>query len=326
MRAIQIETTGGPEVLTLVERPEPAPGPGEVLVRAEAIGVGKPDVLFRTGVYRWMPPLPAIPGAEMAGRIAALGAGVTGLAVGQKVLVYHFKGGCYAEAVAVPAASVRALPETVDLTDAVALPNTQVAWALLHEAARGIAAKTVYVNGAAGGVGSAVIQICRHEGLKVIAGAGSAKKCAFAATLGAAHTIDYSREPVADRLLELTGGAGVDLMLDHIIGPKFTDMFRALAPLGLIVSFNMLGGFPAEDVFKAMRANLPRSPALRCFTMHSFDHDPDARERVAAAATTLLASGAVKPAIHAVLPLADARRAHEMLDAREVFGKLVLKP
>ena len=326
MRAIQIETTGGPEVLKLVERPDPTPGPGEVLVRAEALGVGKPDVLFRTGVYRWMPPLPAIPGAEMAGRIAALGSGVTGFRVGQKALVYHFRGGCYAEAVAVPAASVLPLPDDIDPAEAVCLPNYQVAWALLHEAARGIEAKTVYVNGAAGGVGSAVIQICRHEGRSVMAGASTPEKCAFATAQGAAHTIDYGREPVADRLLSLTGGAGVDLMLDHIIGPNFTDAFRALAPLGLIVSFNMLGGFPAEDVFKAMRANLPRSPGLRCFTMHSYDKDPAGRARIAAAALDLLAARAVKPAIHAVLPLTEAARAHELLDSRQVLGKLVLQP
>jgi NADPH:quinone reductase len=326
MRAIEIKAAGGPEVLALVERRDPEPRPGEVLVRAEAIGVGWPDVLFRTGVYRWMPPLPATPGAEMAGRIVALGAGVTGLRVGQKALVYHFTGGCCAEMIAVPAASVLPLPETIDLDDAVSIPNYQVAWALLHEAARGIDAKTVYVNGAAGGVGSAVIQICRHEGIAVIAGARGGEKCAFARTLGASHAIDYGREPVPDRLLELTGGSGVNLILDHIVGPQFTDLLRALAPMGLIVSFNMLGGFPAEDLFRAMRANLPRSPAVRCFTMHSYDHDPAARGRIAAAALALFASGAVKPPIHARLPLAEAARAHRMLDAREVLGKIVLKP
>src|SRR5512143_1942385 len=119
MKAIQIKATGGPEVLELVDLPTPVPAAGEVLVRAHAIGVGKPDVLFRTGVYRWMPKLPAGPGAEMTGRIAAVGEGVTDLRAGQPVLVYHFGGGCYAEAVAVPASSVTALPDAVDLDDAV---------------------------------------------------------------------------------------------------------------------------------------------------------------------------------------------------------------
>ena len=326
MRAIEMKSTGGPDVLEFVEHRDPEAGPGQVLVRAAAIGVGWPDVLFRTGIYRWMPPLPATPGAEMSGRIVAIGTGVTGLRLGQKVLVYHFGGGCYAEMIVVPAASVLPLPEAIDFDAAVSIPNYQVAWALLHEAARGTDAKTVYVNGAAGGVGSAVIQICLHERIPVIAGARGAAKCAFATAQGALHAIDYGHESVPDRLLEITDGAGVNLILDHIVGSQFTECLRALAPMGLIVSFNMLGGFPAEDLFRAMRANLPKSPAVRCFTMHSYDHDPVGKGRIATAALALFASGAITPAIHARLPLADAAHAHRMLDAREVLGKIVLKP
>jgi len=326
MKAIQIATTGGPDVLELVELPRPAPGPGDVLVRAHAIGAGKPDVLFRTGIYRWMPPLPAIPGAEMTGHVEALGAGVTHLKLGAPVLVYHLGGRCYAEYASVPASAVTPLPATIDLDDAVSMPNYQVAYALLNEAARGIAAKTVYVNGAAGGIGSAVIQLCRLQGITAIAGASSAEKCAFARRQGATHTIDYSREPVADRLLALTEGHGVDLILDHIVGKDFTDNLKALAPFGLIVSFNALGGFPEKDLFREMRAHLPKSPAVRCFTMHSFDHDPAGRQRVAQRTIEIFASGRVSPPIHSRLPLAQARQAHELLDARAVLGKLILKP
>ena len=118
MKAVQISRTGGPEVLDYVDLPDPVPGKGQVLVTAAAIGVGKPDALFRTGVYRWMPPLPAIPGAEMSGRIEALGPGVEGFTVGQKVLVYHLGGGCYAEKVAVDARDVTPLPEAIELTSA----------------------------------------------------------------------------------------------------------------------------------------------------------------------------------------------------------------
>lgn len=149
MKAIQITKTGGPEVLELVDLPQPEPGLGEVVIRAHAIGVGKPDVLFRTGVYRWMPPLPAIPGAEMTGYVEALGAGVSDLRVGDQVLVYHLGGGCYAQYAKVPASAVTRLPPEIDLDDAVSIPNYQVAYALLNEAARGIVAETVYVNGAA---------------------------------------------------------------------------------------------------------------------------------------------------------------------------------
>jgi NADPH2:quinone reductase len=326
MRAIEVTRAGGPEVLELVERPTPTPGEGEVLVRAHAIGVGKPDVLFRTGVYRWMPPLPAVPGSEMSGVVEALGPAVQGLAVGQRVLVYHFRGGCYAEYAAVPAESVTPLPEAIDLDDVVSMPNYQVAWALLHEAARGIEARTVYVNGAAGGIGCAVIQLCRLAGIDVIAGASSAAKCAFARAQGATHTVDYGRENVVDRVLALTGGDGADVILDHIVGPNFTDNLKMLAPLGMIVSFNALGGFPEKDLFRELRAHLPRSPAVRCFTMHSYDHKPEAKRRMMAEIVRLFAAGTVRPPVHKRVPLDEARQAHAMLDARGVLGKLLLKP
>jgi NADPH2:quinone reductase len=326
MHAVRLSSPGGPDALETVILPVPRPGPREILVRAHAIGVGKPDALFRTGVYRWMPPLPAVPGAEMSGHVEALGTEVDGFRLGQKVLVYHLKGGCYAEFVSAPIESVTLLPDDIDLDDAVSLPNFQVAWALLNEAARGVEKNAIYINGAAGGVGSAVIQICRHDGVSVVAGASSERKCAFARAQGATYTVDYGREAVADRVLSLTDGRGVDLVLDHIVGKDFTDNLRMVAPFGLIVSFNMLGGFPEKDLFREMRIQLNRSPAVRCFTMHSYDGNPTARARILSATLALFTSGSVRPPIHARLHLSEARRAHEMLDAREALGKIVLKP
>ncbi len=326
MKAIQISASGGPEVLSLVDLPDPTPSEGEVLVRAHAIGVGKPDVLFRTGVYRWRPPLPAVPGAEMTGVIEAVGPSVTDLRIGERVLVYRFAGGCYAEKIALPASEVSPLPAAIDLDDAVSIPNYQVAWALLNEAARGLAPKTVYVNGAAGGIGAAVIQLCRLAGIDIIAGASTAEKCAFAHAQGATHTVDYGRDNVVEQIRDLTNGHGVDLILDHIVGKDFTDNLKMLAPMAMIVSFNALGGFPEKDLFREMRAHLPVSPAVRCFTMHSFDRDLEARRRIAARTIELFAAGKVKPPVHARLKLAEARRAHEMLDAREALGKILLKP
>jgi NADPH2:quinone reductase len=221
---------------------------------------------------------------------------------------------------------VTPLPDTVDLDDAVSIPNYQVAWALLNEAARGIAARTVYVNGAAGGIGCAVIQLCRLAGIDVIAGASSDEKCAFARAQGATHSVNYGRESVVDRVLEITGGRGAELILDHIVGPNFTDNLKMLAPLGLIVSFNVLGGLPEKDLFRELRANLNRSPAVRCFTMHSYDHMPEARQRMLSEIVAMFAAGKVKPPVYRRVPLADAREAHRMLDAREVLGKLLLKP
>jgi NADPH2:quinone reductase len=326
MKAIQIAIAGGPSVLNYVDVPTPSPGQGEVLVQAHAIGVGKPDVLFRTGVYRWRPPLPAIPGAEMTGTIEALGRGVSDLRIGQPVLVYRFSGGCYAEKIAVPALEVTALRETIDLDDAVSMPNFQVASALLNEAARGLNPKTVYVNGSAGGIGCAIIQLCQLNGITVIAGASSDEKCAFARAQGAAYTINYSSANAVDRTLEITAGRGVDLILDHIVGKDFTDNLKMLAPLGLIVSFNALGGLPEKDLFKEMRAHLPKSPGVRCFTMHSFDRDPEARDRISRRTIDLFSSGKVRPPVFARLSLSEAHRAHEMLDGRQVLGKIILKP
>lgn len=326
LKAIQIKKAGGPEVLELVDVPTPVPAAGEVLVRSVAIGVGKPDVLMRTGVYRWMPPLPATPGAEMCGVVEALGSGVSRPAPGTPVLVYHFKGRGYAEFAAVPASDVTALPEGIDLDGAVSMPNYQVAWALMHRAARGVDVRTVYVNGAAGGIGSAVIQLGKVAGFDVIGGASSDDKCAFARRTGAAHTINYARENVVERVLEITGGRGADLVLDHIIGKRFTESLDMLANLGMIVSFNALEGPPEKELFTEMRKRLPRSPAVRCFTMHAFDADPQAKRAIADTVIDLFMRRAVDPPIHDRLPLAQARRAHELLDARAVMGKLLLKP
>lgn len=326
MKAIQFSETGGPEVLEYVDLPDPTAGPGEVLVRAHAFGVGKPDVLLRSGVYKWMPELPAVIGNEMTGHVVGVGTGVSHLALGQAVLVFGTGGGRHAEFNSVPADIVTALPGGVDLDAAVCIPNYAIAWCLLKEACAGTDVRSVYVNGAAGGVGSAVIDLCKLEGIEVIAGASSDAKCAFAADLGAAHTINYTTGNVADLVLDLTGGRGVDLVLDQLVGPDFADNLRMLAPLGMILSFNALAGLPEKELFAEMRAHLGKSPAVRCFSWHSYDANPEARARVLGEVVDRFADGGLIPPIHATLPLADARKAHEMLDARDILGKVVLKP
>ncbi|MBT6285794.1 MAG: zinc-binding dehydrogenase [Rhodospirillaceae bacterium] len=326
MKAIQFSETGGPEVLEYVDLPDPTAGPGEVLVKAQAFGVGKPDVLLRSGVYKWMPPLPAVIGNEMTGHVVGVGAGVSHLALGQAVLVFGTGGGRHAEMNAVPADIVTALPGGVDLDAAVCIPNYAIAWCLLKEACAGTDVKSVYVNGAAGGVGSAVIDLCRLEGIEVIAGASSDAKCAFASDIGATHTINYGSENVVERVLALTDDRGVDLVLDQLIGPDFTDNLQMLAPLGMILSFNALAGLPEKELFAEMRAHLGKSPAVRCFSWHSYDANPDARARVLGEVVDRFADGGLTPPIHATLPLADARKAHEMLDARDILGKVILKP
>jgi len=330
MKAIQISRTGGTEVLEPVELPTPTPGTGEVLVKATAIGVNYFDTMIRTGRYRWMPKLPFVLGNEMSGTVAALGAGVTTLKVGQPVFVAGYEignsGGLYAAYAAVPEKAAWPLPPGIDAEAATALTNYQLAWILLHHAARGVTPKTVVVYGAAGGVGTALIDVAKHAGATVIGTAGSADKCAFVKARGAAHAIDYKSESVVDRVLALTHGHGADIVFDHVAGKAFTDGLKMVAPLGMIVSYAVLGGMPETDLFKEMRANIERSPAVRCFTMHTYDHMEEPRRDAMARAVELLGSSKVKPAIAARFPLAEARRAHDLIEARTAAGKVVLIP
>ncbi len=330
MKAVQLSRTGGSEVLDIVEVPTPAPGPGEVLVKATAIGVNYFDTMIRTGRYRWMPKLPFILGNEMSGTVAAVGAGVTALKVGQPVFVAGYeignRGGLYAEYAAVPEEAAWPLPASVPAEAATTLTNYQLAWILLHHAARGVVPKTVVVYGAAGGVGTALIDVARLAGATVIGTAGAQEKCAFVKTRGAAHAINYRSESVVERVLALTDGHGADIVFDHVAGKAFTDGLKMTAPLGMIVSYAVLGGMPETDLFKEMRANIERSPAVRCFTMHTYDHMEEPRREAMAKAVELLGSGKVKPAIAARFPLAEARKAHDMIDARTANGKIVLMP
>jgi NADPH2:quinone reductase len=329
MKAIRLQRPGGPEVLEQVDLPLPEPRPNEVRVRALAIGVGKPDVLIRQGTYKWMPPLPATPGNELAGVVDALGAEVRALRLGDKVLVsareLPQRGGCYAEAVCVPAEAVYPLPEAIDAADAVSLPNYQLAGALLYEAGA-IRPRSILVHGAAGGVATALLQLAAADGLLAIGTASSAAKCAFARAAGAPHVIDRSREDVAERVMALTAGRGVDMVLDHVAGAGFTANLDLLAPRGTLMSYNALGGLPQANLLGEMRRLLGRSLGVRCYSIHTLDGEPDTRRALMQRAIELMAAGRLRPPPPTRLPLAEAARAHELLDAAAVLGKLVLIP
>ncbi|MFM8769970.1 MAG: zinc-binding alcohol dehydrogenase family protein, partial [Rubrivivax sp.] len=183
MKAVQIRSTGGPEVLECVELPQPEPDVGEVLVRTQAIGVGMPDVMVRRGIYPWMPALPAVLGIESAGVVEALGPGVSSLTIGQAVYVnardLPERSGGYAQFRVAPAEAVQPLPQGVDPLHAAALGNYQVAWSLLRVAGHLPEGAWVAILGAAGGVGSALLQLARLRGLRVVAVAGGDDKCAW---------------------------------------------------------------------------------------------------------------------------------------------------
>jgi NADPH2:quinone reductase len=177
----------------------------------------------------------------------------------------------------VPAHATHPLPRGCSLEAAACLSNYQVAYHLLHTAARGVAAECVLIHTAAGGVGSAAVQLALIAGIKVIGVAGSEAKRHAVETLGAQHAIDYRSEDVVSRVDEITGGRGADLIVDPIGGEGFGRNFAMLAPLGMVISYGRLDGPPDPDFVSAMRAHSGKSPAVRFFTIHSFDDRPDLR-------------------------------------------------
>jgi NADPH2:quinone reductase len=289
----------------------------------------RPDVLMRQGTYKWMLPLPAIPGKEVAGVVEALGPGVSAVAVGDRVLLsareLPQRGGGYAEYACAPAEALYPLPSSIGFDDAVSLPNFQLAQALLLGCGSAAPVRSVLITAAAGGVASAMLQTARAQGLQVIATASTADKRRYALSQGAAAALDPQAADLADQVKALTGGQGVDLALDPSGGTLFITCLHALAPLGLAVSYNILAGMP-PDVFAVLRQLLGRSLAVRTFSMHSFDVDRVRRRALMQPAIDLMARGAVQAPPTTVMTLADARRAHELLDDSGFTGKLVLHP
>jgi NADPH2:quinone reductase len=279
-----------------------------------------------------MPPLPAIPGIEMTGTVAERGEGASALAVGRKVYIsareLPQRAGCYAEYIAVPERAAFALPDDADLEAAACLSNYQVAWHLLHTATRGAPGSTALIGQASGGLGSAAVQLAKLAGMRTIALVGTAEKARALKAYGADHAIDTSGEDIAALVQSITGGVGVDLILDAAGGPDFAKFLPMLGPFGLLVCYGRLaGGMPPETVAALEGgAGYLNSGAVRVFTMHTLDDKPDIRAQSMRYLFERLAAGAIRPLIHARLPLKDARRAHEMIEARQVIGKILLKP
>ena len=329
MQLIQFRAPGPPDVLQCLEVPIPEPKAGEVLIRAHAIGVGIPDTLIRAGTYGHMPPLPATPGTELSGVIEKVGAGVTDRRVGQRVYTTARerpqRGGHYAAYVATPAEATFLLPDGVDFDAAAALANYQVAYHIFNDALRLRAGESVLVHAAAGGMGNALIDLAKAAGLIVLGVAGGERKARFARELGADHVIDRKNEDVAARVAEITGGRGVDAIIDPVAGPTIPANLALLAPCGVLVIYGGLGGKAPLDLEQTLRAK-GRSPAIRHFTIHTWDHLVAERRAGMRALIAMLAVGKLHPRIQAVLPLAEAARAHELLESGAVLGKLLLRP
>lgn len=330
MKRVQFSSYGGPEVLEVVEAPVPVPGPGEVCVQAEAIGVGVPDMLMRAGNYAWIPPLPVVPGNELAGTVSAIGPGVEHLSAGQRVYVnareLSQRGGCYAEYMVVPAAAVFALPDSLEAVHAVALGNYQLAWLLLNIAAAPRAGDDLLVHAAAGGVGSALVQMACAGELNVIGVAGSAEKAGYVTELGAGTVIDRSRDSISEHVVQRTGGVGVNFIYDAVGGKDFSDNFARLAPLGTLVMFGYIAGWPDPAILDPMRERFGASLGFRLFSIHVLDDMPALRRHSMEEAITIMASGVATPRVHTQMKLSEAADAHRLLESGDVIGKVVLTP
>jgi len=315
--------------MQLLDVPVPEPKAGEVLVKAHAIGVGIPDCSIRAGTYAWMPPLPLTPGTEMSGTIEKVGAGVTQRQVGQRVYTTArerpHRGGHYADYIATPAEATFVLPDNVDFDAAASLANYQVAYHIFNDALQTRTGQTVLIYAAAGGMGNALIDLAKAAGLEVIGVVSSPDKARFARELGADHVIDRKTEKVAARVSEITGGRGVDIIIDPVGGPSIPGNLELLGPCGTLVVYGGLGGKAPLDLQTTIRAS-KNSPALRQFSIHTWDHLPEERRAGMRALIEMLAAGKLKPRIYAKVPLTQASRAHEILESGEVLGKLLLTP
>ncbi|WP_219414475.1 quinone oxidoreductase family protein [Pseudonocardia nigra] len=323
MRAIQISTAGGPDVLTPAEVPDPEPGPGELLVEVAAAGVNYIDTYQREGIYPM--PLPYVPGMEGVGRVRAVGDRVDGFAVGDRVGWAEVLGS-YAELVAVPAAKAVAVPDGVSDEVAVgALLQGMTAHFLVHDAYRVQPGEHVLVHAAAGGVGLLLTQLATACGGRVVATVSTAEKEELARAAGAADVIRYTEvDDLAAEVRARTGGAGVAVAYDSVGRTTFDASLASLRPRGMLVLFGAASG-PVPPV-DPQRLNAAGSVYLTRPKL--FDYIATREELTATAAAVLgaVAGGTLDVRIGHRYPLADARAAHEDLQARRTTGKLVLLP
>ncbi|WKX71446.1 NAD(P)H-quinone oxidoreductase [Streptomyces sp. XD-27] len=323
MHAITIPEPGGPEALVWAEVPDPVPGEGEVLVDVAASAVNRADLLQRQGFYDPPPGASPYPGLECSGRIAALGPGVTGWAVGDEVCAL-LAGGGYAEKVAVPVGQLLPVPAGIDLVTAAALPEVAcTVWSNVFLVAHLRPGETLLVHGGASGIGTLAIQLAKAVGARVAVTAGSADKLAECRKLGADILVNYREQDFVEEIREATAGAGTDVILD-IIGAKYLDRnVQALAVNGRLAIIGLQGGVKGE-------LNLGTLLAKRAaVTATSLRARPLAEKATIVAAVRehvwpLIETGRVRPVVDRTLPLREAAEGHRVLDAGTHVGKVLL--
>lgn len=323
MICIEISQPGEPEVLKPAERPDPVPGPGEVLIRVAAAGVNRPDVLQRRGAYPPPPGASDIPGLEVAGTVAAVGAGVDGWRTGDAVCAL-VSGGGYATMCVAPAPQCLRVPATLDLVAAAAIPETFfTVWTNVFDRGRLQAGETALFHGGTSGIGTTAIQLAAVRGATVFATAGSDEKVRACEALGARRAINYRTQDFVNVIREMTGGAGVDLILDIMGGSYLNRNLAALAVDGRLVQIGLMGG---ESASVDLRRVLGRRLTITGSTLRP---RPVAEKGAIAAALArevwpLLEAGTIKPIVFKTFPLAEAAAAHSLMESSEHVGKIVL--
>lgn len=326
MRAVEITSYGGPEVLREVQRPAPVPAPGELLIAVQASGVNRPDVLQRKGLYPMPPGVSDLPGLEIAGTVAG-GApedlAAAGLAIGDAACAL-VAGGGYAEHCVAPAGQCLPVPKGLTMVEAASLPETFfTVWQNVFTIARLQPGETLLVQGGSSGIGVTAIQLAKALGSQVIVTAGSDEKCAACVALGADHAINYRTQDFAAETKRLTGGRGADVVLDMVGGAYVEREVQCLADDGRLALIAVQGGTEARfDAGLVLRKRLaitgstlrPRSVAYKTALAREL------RERV----WPLLEAGRVRPVIHQVFPAAQAAQAHALMESSTHVGKIVL--
>ncbi|MDM9559759.1 MULTISPECIES: NAD(P)H-quinone oxidoreductase [Bordetella] len=323
MRAIEISQPGGPDVLVPTERSMPEPGAGEVLIKVAAAGINRPDVFQRKGNYAPPPGASDLPGLEVAGEIVGGDAAAGGFAVGDKVCAL-VAGGGYAEYCVAPAAQCLPIPKGLSDIEAAGLPETYfTVWSNVFDRGALQAGEALLVHGGASGIGTTAIQLARAMGNPVYATVGSDERVRAVEQLGAAKGINYKTQDFVKEVLDATGGAGVNVILDMVAGDYINRNMKCLADDGRIVVIALLGGARAEvDCNQILRRRLtltgstlrPRPVAFKGAIAQAL------RQRV----WPLLEQGAIKPIVHATFPLEQAAAAHAMMEAGENIGKIIL--
>lgn len=324
MNYVDLSKPGGPEAMTIARGPVPELKPGHLLLRVEAAGINRPDVMQRQGKYP--PPEGASPimGLEVAGEVVAIGEGVEGFALGDKVTALA-NGGGYAEYCAVPASQALPWPKTYDATRAAALPETFfTVWANVFQMADLVEGESFLVHGGTSGIGTTAIQLASAFGAQVFATAGSAEKCKACETLGARRAINYREEDFSAVLKAETEGRGVDVILDMVGAPYFARNLDSLARDGRLAMIAFSGGATLSDVslvpIMTKRLRVMGS-ALRPRTAVEKEA---IRDDLLEDVWPLLEEGAVSPVIHAVLPFANVAEAHRLMEDGQHIGKIIL--